>query len=159
MTIAAALATSCGRYDCGHVGRSDNQALKRAAFLFLAEQAGVTGVRTANEPAGTLAALALMRAGEACDTVAEVVRERNPETGRTTQRTVRTPTPHAEGRVTTGQAAVLRLIREGYDIPEIAERLTLATATVRSHLGYASRNLRTHSALDAAVEATRLNLL
>lgn len=159
MTISAALATSCGRYDCGHVGRSNNQALKRAAFLFLAEQAGVTGVRTSNEPAGTLAALALMRQGEACDTVAEVVRERDADTGRVRQRTVRTPTEHAAPHVTSGQASVLRLIREGYDIPEIAERLTLATATVRSHLGYASRNLRTHSALDAAVEATRLGLL
>lgn len=159
MTLAsAAIATSCGRYDCGHVGRSDSRLLKRAAFLFLCETAGVTGVRSPSEDASVMAALALMRRGEACEDVAQVIRTRD-ENGVRRQTTTYVRPERKAPRVTSGQASVLRLIALGYAIPEVAAALTLNAATVRSHLGYASRNLYTHSALDAAVEATRLGLL
>lgn len=153
MPTAAANATGCGRYDCGHVGRSDSRALKRAAFLYLAEVDG-QGDLCGREGADVLAALALMREGHPCEFVAQHY------SGERTRRPMPSPRPEVTTPVLTPQQSeVLALASEGWAIPEIAEMTNRATETVRSLLAMCRRNTATHSTLDAAVVATRYGII
>jgi hypothetical protein len=69
-------ATSTPTHDarhCGHVGRSESAAAKRALILRECEVQVEGFTVPADEPADVMALLAVMRAGATCDRVAEVV--------------------------------------------------------------------------------------
>lgn len=140
-------AIHCGRYDCGHITRSDSQAVKRALALYLAREAGLA-VDTSTEEADTLAVLGLMRAGRPCTEV------RNYRTaGVTSATTPATPaTTEAPAiRVTPEMCEVAALILQGYDYPEIAARTHRAKETVRSLARRVIRVANAHSAMAGAV--------
>jgi DNA-binding NarL/FixJ family response regulator len=146
-------AAHCGRYDCGHILRSDDRALKRAAFLHLSREAGLT-VSTSGEAADVLAALALMRDGRPCSEVREY---RTPGVSAATRPT--TPATVSEVVVSEQVVEVYRLLVQGYDIPEIAEATYRATETVRSLLAVGRKRTGAHSSMAAGVALTRLGLL
>lgn len=138
----------CGRYDCGHITRSDSQAVKRALALYLAREAGLT-VDTSSEEADTLAVLGLMRAGRPCTEV------RNYRTaGVTSATTPATPanTDTPAVRITPEMVEVAALILQGYDYPEIAARTHRAKETVRSLSKRIIATANAHSAMAGAVK-------
>ena len=61
--------------------------------------------------------------------------------------------------LTRRQYEILMLLASAHSTPEIAERLGLATETVRNHVRALLRELNAHSRLEAVVTAERLGLL
>lgn len=148
-------AIHCGRYDCGHVTRSDDRAVKRALVLYLAREGGVE-VSTAGEPADVLAVLGLMRAGRPCSEVREwrtagVTRATTPPTPATTDGPL--------CRVSPEVLEVAALYAQGYDIPEVAEMTYRRPETVRSHLKVARRATAAHSSHAAVVTLARWGMI
>lgn len=144
-------AVHCGRYDCGHVTRSDDRAIKRALVIYLAREAGLD-VSTASEDADVLAVLGLMRAGRPCSEVREwrtagVTRATAPATPATT-------TAPAI-RVTPQMIEVATLVAQGYDIPEVAEATYRSVETVRSLLARCRKATNAHSSHAAVVTLAR----
>lgn len=144
-------AMHCGRYDCGHIVRSTDRALKRALFLYLAEADGQGYLGSRREAAEVLAALALMRAGAPCQAVA----------GYATEATAPAPVVVATEApsLTPQQIEVLTLVAEGYAFPEIAAETGRATETVRSLSAAARRATGAHSTHEAAMVASRYGLI
>lgn len=141
-------AVHCGRYDCGHVTRSDDRAVKRALALYLAREAGMD-VSTATEEADVLAVLGLMRAGRPCSEVRDwrvpgVRRADVPATPATTDAPLITITPQ--------MCEVATLVLQGYDIPEVAEATYRAEETVRSLLARCRKATAAHSSVAAGVK-------
>jgi PAS domain S-box-containing protein len=62
-------------------------------------------------------------------------------------------------RLTPRQREILGLIASGLSTAEVARELTLSPETVRNHLRNASKELRTHSRVEAIAAAQRLGLL
>jgi DNA-binding NarL/FixJ family response regulator len=151
-THPVSAAVHCGRYDCGHILRSDDRALKRAAFLYLAREGGVE-VSIANEAADVLAALALMRAGRPCSEVREY---RTPGV-RSSE--VRSPATVSTVRLSDEVREVMALAVRGYDIPEIAEMTYRSVETVRSHFAKARKATDAHSTMAAGVALVRLGII
>lgn len=157
MTVRSPLASgsadsaACGRYDCGHIGRHADQAIRHAGILFRVVLAhGESVIENVPASDATLAALALMRQGVACKDVAE--RYRDPVTNRFV--------PAAPRREQTGltdqQVLVLRALADGSTPREAAPALYLSPETVESHRKNIYRRLAVHSLGDAVAEAIRL---
>lgn len=146
-------AMGCGRYDCGHVGRSESVPLKRAAFLYLADKAGLGDLRGRHEDAAVNAALALMQAGEACSAIVLAV------TGEALAEDEAPRRPKVTKGFTPQQVKILGYVSWGMSIPDIASAMELSPETVKSHLGYIKRTHGVHSTLDAAVIASAQGLL
>jgi DNA-binding NarL/FixJ family response regulator len=143
-----ASAIHCGRYDCGHVTRSDDQAVKRALVVYLAREAGVP-CDTTEDGADVAAVLGLMRAGRPCSEVREwrtagVTRTTAPATPATTGAPV--------VRVTPQMIEVASLIAKGYDHPEVAEMTYRSVETVKSLLARCRKATSAHSSHAAAVK-------
>lgn len=153
MTNAVTSAVHVGRYDCGHILRSDDRALKRAAFIHLAREGGVQ-VSTASDGADVLAALALMTASRPCS---EVRAYRTPGVTAATRPT--TPATVTEVKVSAQVAEVMGMVVQGYDIPEIAVATYRSTETVRSHMAVARRATGAHSSMAAGVALVRLGII
>lgn len=152
-TIASAV--HCGRYDCGHITRSDDRAVKRALYLYLRREAGHR-VSTASEGADVLAVLALMREGRPCTEVREwrvagVRRAEAPATPATTEAPALKITPQ--------MTEVIGLVAQGYDIPEIAASTYRAEETVRSLLARCRKATNAHSSVAAAVKFAEWELI
>lgn len=152
-TIASAV--HCGRYDCGHITRSDDRAIKRALFIYLRREAG-HAVSTADEAGDVLAVLALMREGRPCTEVREwrvqgVTRATAPATPATTDAPAIKVTPQ--------MTEVIGLVAQGYDIPEIAAMTYRSTETVRSLLGRCRKATNAHSSVAAAVKFAEWDLI
>jgi DNA-binding NarL/FixJ family response regulator len=148
---SVASAVHCGRYDCGHVTRSDDRAIKRALVIYLAREAGLAP-STADEAADVLAVLALMREGRPCSEVREwrtagVTRATAPATPATTD--------GPRIRVTPQMCEVATLIAQGYDIPEVAEATYRSVETVRSLLARCRQATAAHSSHAAVVTLAR----
>lgn len=143
-----ASAVHCGRYDCGHITRSDDRAVKRALALYLSREAGLP-VDTSGEEADVLAVLGLMRAGRPC---MEVRNYRTP--GVTAASTPATPatTDAPALTITPEMVEVAGLILQGYDYPEIAEMTYRRKETVRSHAKRITKAANAHSAMAGAVK-------
>jgi DNA-binding NarL/FixJ family response regulator len=146
-----ASAVHCGRYDCGHVTRSDDRAIKRALVIYLAREAGLAP-STAAEAADVLAVLALMREGRPCSEVREwrtagVTRSTAPATPATTDAPVIKVTPQ--------MCEVATLVAQGYDIPEVAEATYRSVETVRSLLARCRKATSAHSSHAAVVTLAR----
>jgi DNA-binding NarL/FixJ family response regulator len=144
-------AVHCGRYDCGHVTRSDDRAIKRALVIYLAREAGMD-VSTAGEDHDVIAVLGMMRAGRPCAEVREwrtagVTRATAPVIPATTDGPVITVTPQ--------MIEVATLIAQGYDIPEIAEATYRSVETVRSLLARCRKATNAHSSHAATVTLAR----
>jgi len=146
-------ASHCGRYDCGHILRSDDQALKRAAFLHLRREAGHT-FTTRGETGDVLAALTLMRQGRPCS---EVRNYRTP--GVRAADVPTTPATVTDVRVSPQVVEVMTLAAQGYDIPEIAEQTYRAVETVRSLMAVARKATGAHSTMAAAVALQGLGII
>lgn len=153
MTHPVTSASHCGRYDCGHILRSDDMALKRAAFVHLCREADVF-VSTEDEAADVLAALALMMSGRPCS---EVRAYRTP--GITTANRPSTPATVTTVNLSSEVLEVMGYVARGYDIPEIAAVTYRATETVRSHMARARKATDAHSSMAACVALTRLGLI
>jgi PAS domain S-box-containing protein len=72
------------------------------------------------------------------------------------------PVAHAgepQPRLTRRQREILDLVAAGLSTPEVAERLTLSTETVRNHLRNIFRELKAHTRLEALAAAQRVGLL
>lgn len=144
-------AVHCGRYDCGHVTRSDDRAIKRALVIYLAREAGVAVDSTA-DGADVHAVLGLMRSGRPCSEVREwrtagVTRATAPATPATTE------APAI--RVTPQMIEVATLVAQGYDHPEIAESTYRSVETVKSLLARCRKATNAHSSYAAAVTLAR----
>jgi DNA-binding NarL/FixJ family response regulator len=148
MPTAITHAIHCGRYDCGHIVRSDSAALKRALYLHLCATDGQGYLGARNEPADVLAALALMAQGAPCTEVAGV-----------TPRTSNPPAAAVAPTFTPRGLEVLSLVAEGKDIPEMADATGLSVETVRSHLAVARKACGAHSSAEAAMIASRFGLI
>lgn len=151
LAAGAADSAACGRYDCGHIGRHAEQAVRQAGVLFRVVMAhGETAISGVSASAATLAALALMRQGVACSEVAE--RYRDPVTNRFV--------PAAPRREQTGltdqQVLVLRALATGATPSDVGPRVHLSPQTVESHRKNIYRRLAVHSLGDAVAEAIRL---
>lgn len=143
----------CGAYQCGHILRSDDRALKRAAFLHLRREAGHT-VSTRNEAADVLAALALMGSHRPCSEVREY---RTP--GVTASTRPATPATVTEVSLSPQVLECIQMVAQGYDIPEIAEATFRSTETVKSHLSRARKATHAHTSHAAAVALAGLGLI
>lgn len=146
-------AIHCASYQCGHIARSDDRAIKRALFLYLRREAGHT-FTTRGEGSDVIAALALMREGRPCS---EVRNYRTP--GVRAADVPTTPANVAEVRVSPQVVEVVTLIAQGYDIPEIAAMTHRAIETVRSLLAVARRATGAHTSHGAAVALVGLGLI
>lgn len=157
--LASAVADSaaCDRYDCGHVARHADAAMRQAGILFR-----VT-VRTgrplpAATPAPVVAAVALMLQGVACREVAD--RYRNPVTGRMVAAAARVEPSY---RLTPGQAEVLAVLATGVTPEQAASfnggPLHLSPDTIISHRRNAIRAMGAHSLADAVAEAVARGLI
>jgi DNA-binding NarL/FixJ family response regulator len=150
-------AAACDRYDCGHVARHADAAMRQAGILFRV----VT--RTGrplpeSTPAPVVAAVALMRQGVACREVA--ARYRDPINGRHVAAAPRTEPTY---RLTPGQAEVLTLLATGIT-PEQASSfcggpLHLSADTIISHRRNAIKAMGAHSLADAVAEAVARDLI
>lgn len=67
--------------------------------------------------------------------------------------------PEHRPRLSPRERDILRLLTDGYTNEEIAERLSCATATVKTHLLHLFRKLGVRDRVSAAVAALRLDLL
>lgn len=143
----------CGAYQCGHITRSDDRAIKRALFLWLRREAGHK-VSTSKEAADTLAALALMTAGRPCS---EVRNYRTP--GLKAADKAATPATVTEVSLTPQVLEIMQLVAQGYDIPEMAEMTFRAQETVRSHMTRARKATHAHTSHAAAVALAGLGLI
>lgn len=154
-------AAACERYDCGHVARHADAAMRQAGILYRVQVR--TGAATLPEgtPAPVAAAVALMRQGLACREVA--ARYRDPITGRMVAAAApATPTY----RLTRGQAEVLTVLATGVT-PEQASALAspatgtlwLAVETIISHRKNAIRAMGCHSLADAVAEAVARGII
>lgn len=150
-----ASAVHCGRYDCGHVTRSDDTAVKRALYVYLRREAGAV-IDTSTEGADVLAVLALMRAGRPC---MEVRNWRTP--GVTAATTPATPanTDAPLVKVSPQMIEVAQGVARGMDIPEIAEATYRSVETVRSLLGRCRQATAAHSSVAAAVKMAEWGLI
>lgn len=135
-------ASLCAAYQCGHIMRSDDLAIKRALFLFTRRTRGAT-VSTRGESADVRAALSLMMAGRSCAQVKGYA---------TTGQALPAPVAHPVGTYVPSDEVleVLALVAQGYDIPEIAEQTHRAIETVRSLMGMARKRTGSHTTMDAA---------
>lgn len=148
-------AVHCGRYDCGHIVRSDDRAIKRALVIYLAREAGVA-VDTTHDGADVDAVLALMRAGRPCTEVREwrtpgVTRATAPATPATVDAPLRRVGPEV--------CEVATLYGQGYDIPEVAAMTYRRPETVRSHLKVARQATAAHSSHAAVVTLAKWGII
>jgi DNA-binding NarL/FixJ family response regulator len=143
-----ASAVHCGRYDCGHVTRSDDRAVKRALVIYLAREAGLDP-SIAREDADVLAVLALMREGRPC---AEVREWRTAGVTRATTPATPATTDAPRIKVTPQMIEVAGLVAQGYDIPEVAAATYRSVETVRSLLARCRQATAAHSSHAAAVK-------
>lgn len=141
---------ACDRYDCGHVARHADAAMRHAGILYrLVMTAGEGVLSSVSADASTLAALSLMRQGAACREVAD--RYRDPVTNRYVA-----SAPTREGKpLTRGQVSVLRALSTGRTPEEAAPMLSMQAETVKSHRKNAYAALGVHSLADAIAEAYR----
>jgi len=68
------------------------------------------------------------------------------------------PTPD-DGALTTRELEILRLIAQGLENKEIAERLSIAPKTVGTHVHHILRKLHTRNRVEAVMCAARLGLI
>lgn len=154
-TIASSI--HCAAYQCGHIGRSDDLAVKRALYLHLCRESGVEPMPV---PGGdtdeTLAVLALMREGRPCSEVrnyrtAGVTAATTPATPATTEEEAITITPQ--------MVEVATLIASGYSYPEVARMTGRKTETVRSLAKRCIRAANAHTAMAAVAKMTEWGYL
>lgn len=145
----------CGRYDCGHILRSDDQAIKRALFIYLRREAG-HAVSTADEAADVLAVLALMREGRPCSEVREW---RTPGVTRATAPAIPATTDAPAIKVSPQMVECVALVAQGYDIPEIAQATYRSTETVKSLLTRCRQATNAHTSMAAAVKFAEWGLI
>lgn len=161
LTDVEAHAAACGRLDCGHLGRSTSQAVRRAVFLYQAEGAGLI--------------LDLDRVS--ADVAAVVGVLRTSQHGRTTYTRGTTASggrgyvpiaaglvavlPNADGiKITPQRRDVFTDMLYGHSATQIAARTHRTLETVKSHAGYLRRLTGAHdahSALIALVLAGKLH--
>lgn len=145
-------AAACGRLDCGHLGKSTSQAVRRAVFLYQAEGAGLT--------------VDLDRVSSDVAAVVGVLRESNH--GRTvyvrgtlasgnrgyvaTTPGLATVLPNAAGiKMTPQRVEVFTEMLYGYSANQIATRTHRSLETVKSHAGYLRRLTGAHDATSALI--------
>lgn len=149
-----AQAVTCEDYTCGHITRSPYRAVKRALFLFHAEAHEAVGsLVRASEAPEVVAALALMRAGAEC---AAVIEAGTLSEGEAVTLAASMPDPST---LSPQVLAVMALVCEGLSYPEIADEVSSATETVRSHVKRAMRATGTHNAVEAAVSLVAEGLI
>lgn len=134
----------CASYQCGHISRSEDQAIKRALVLHLAKQAGVS-FSTRGEGTDVLAAYRLMQAGRTC---AEV---RNYAGTAPADPVTREGATSASGSITPQVCEVMALIAKGHSHPQVAEATGRQTETVRSLVARARMLTGAHTQEDAVV--------
>lgn len=143
----------CSSYQCGHIDRSDDRAIKRALFLYLRREAGHT-FSTRGEGADVLAAYRLMRTGRPCT---EVRNYRTP--GVTSATTPTTPATVTEVKVSPQVCEVITLVCQGYDIPEVAAMTHRSPETVKSLLSVARKATGAHTSKGAGVALVGLGII
>lgn len=143
----------CGSYQCGHIARSSDRAIKRALVLHLIREAGTTP-DTRNENADTLAALALMASGRPCS---EVRNYRTP--GYTAATVPVTPATADPFGLSDECVEVMALVAQGYSHPEIATMTHRAKETVRSLVSVARKATSAHSQEAAAARLFVLGII
>lgn len=153
LSSGVASAACTGDYHCGHITRSSSRAVKRAAFLYLAEAQGCGWLGRRTEAPEVLAAVVLMRAGAACASVIAAATGDEPAVAEMALALV--PATPLSVQV----LGVMVLVCEGWSYPEIADEQGIATETVRSHVKRAMRSTGAHTALDAAVLLTEQGLI
>lgn len=141
-------AIHCAAYQCGHIGRCDDQAVKRALVVYLAREAGVP-CDTSSDGADVAAVLGMMRAGRPCSEVREwrtagVTRTSAPATPATTD------APRI--RITPQMCEVATMVAQGYDHPEIAAATYRSVETVKSLLARCRKATAAHTSPAAAVK-------
>lgn len=149
-----AQAVACEDYTCGHITRSPYRAVKRAAFLHAAEEAGLGSLAVRTEAPEVLAAVALMQAGAECLAVVEAGTATEADAVALVGYTV-----PAMASLSPEVLGVMALVCEGLSYPEIATERGIAKETVRSHVKRAMRATATHNATAAAVVLTEEGLI
>lgn len=154
-------AAACDRYDCGHVARHADAAMRQAGILYRVQVRTGSTALPEGTPAPVAAAVALMRQGVACREVA--ARYRDPITGRMV---AATPEAAPTYTLTEGQAAVLRVLATGVTPEQASATASPATGTlwigpdtIISHRRNAIKAMGCHSLADAVAEAVARGLI
>lgn len=148
-------AAACGRLDCGHLGKSTQQAVRRAVILYQAEGAGIE-INVEHETPEVTAVLGVLRTSQH----ARPVYVRN---GRSYARTTPGMTqvlPDANAiNITPQRYEVFTAMLGGYSANQIAASQHRSLETVKSHAGWLRRLTGGHdstSCLIALVLAGKL---
>lgn len=145
-------AAACGRLDCGHLGRSTSQAVRRAVFLYQAEGTGLTVDlnRVSADVAAVLGVLRTSQHGRTTytrGTLATGNRGYVPVAPGLTA-----VLPNADGiKITHQRREVFTDMLYGYSATQVAERTHRTLETVKSHAGYLRRLTGAHDATSALI--------
>jgi hypothetical protein len=140
-------AASCGRLDCGHLGKSNSQATRRAVIIYVAEGAGLT-IDLDREAPEVAALVGVLRA---------VSYPRPLYSGRKTP--ALTPGQHAASILpdvtkmtwTPQRLQVAALMWEGYSANQVAKAVDRRLETIKSHMGYLRRLSGAHDIVSVLV--------
>lgn len=146
-------AATCGRLDCGHLYRSDSQAVRRATLLYLAENQGVE-FDLDDESPEVAAVLGVLRASEHAVPVYTRGTNAAGNRGYVRPNTVAAvlPLPDVSAlRLTPERREVYAAAWQGLSASEIAEEQMRARETVKSHMGNLRRKTGAHDAPSALV--------
>jgi DNA-binding CsgD family transcriptional regulator len=142
-------AASCGRLDCGHLGKSGSRAVRRAVILYVAEGAGVPTDLDAEAPE-VASVLGILRGVQY---PRPVYRGRKSE-AQTPGQFAASILPNVSDEAITWtpqRVQVASLMWEGYSANEVAREVGRTLETVKSHMGYLRRLTGAHDIVSVLV--------
>jgi DNA-binding NarL/FixJ family response regulator len=140
-------AATCGKLDCGHLGKSNSQAVRRAVIIYVAEGAGLE-VDLDLEAPEVAAVVGILRG---------VSYPRPVYRGRKTE--AQTPGQFAASILpdvtkmqwTPQRTMVAKLMWEGYSANQVAKEVGRTLETIKSHMGYLRRLSGAHDIVSVLV--------
>lgn len=140
-------AVSCGRLDCGHLGKSDSLAVRRAVILYVAEGNGVTLDLSHETPEVAAVYGVLVAAGQA-----RPVYTRRGRGYVAAAPGLALTLPDGETiRLTTQRIETFTAMLRGESATMIARARGRDIETIKSHAGYLRRETGAHDAVSALV--------